>query len=54
MRAGQCVDQLRGYANPSAALAHRTLKNVTDAKFTADLLHIDGLEAGQELGIFAS
>ena len=43
MRAGFGLDQLRGDADPAAALAHRAFEHIAHAQFAPDLLHIDGL-----------
>jgi hypothetical protein len=42
MRAGGGVDQLPGYPHATARLSHRAFKDVTDAQFAPDLLHVDG------------
>src|SRR5215467_891371 len=43
MRGGFGVDQLPGDPNPAAGLPHRTFKDIADAEFAPDLLHIDRL-----------
>src|SRR6516225_5676555 len=43
MSAGARIDQLRGYAHPVAAPAHRAFEHVSDPHLAADSLHIDVL-----------
>src|SRR5215472_3816902 len=43
MRPVTRIDQLRRDAHSTSGFAHRALKNVADAEFATDLLHIYGL-----------